>query len=118
MWQVPHFWLLILEYGKEYERAGLPSLTALFDDDQIVRISFVWISSVAVSCMFIGTSGVARSLSVNISLFAMAVWLMWNGIRLFRKEAGKAAFSFAFRGMNTGMMLVMIFLACDRFLPF
>ena len=98
--------------------AGLPSLTAVFDGGQIVRISFVWISSVAVSCMFISTSGVARSLAVNITLFAMSVWLMWNGIRLFRKEAGKAAFSFAFRGMNTGMMLVMLFLASDRFFPF
>ena len=24
LWQVPHFWLLMIKYGKGYERAGFP----------------------------------------------------------------------------------------------
>ena len=27
VWQVPHFWLLLMRIGGDYERAGLPSLT-------------------------------------------------------------------------------------------
>jgi hypothetical protein len=37
--QIPHFWLLLLKYGKQYEKAGLPSLTSFFSDRQISRIS-------------------------------------------------------------------------------
>lgn len=118
MWQVPHFWLFVLDHGEEYERAGLPSLTSVFDREQIVRIIFVWISSVAVSCMFMSICGVARSLPVNVSLVAMSFWLLWSGIGLLRKKEKKADFSLAFRGMNTGMMLVMVFLASDRFFLF
>jgi protoheme IX farnesyltransferase len=114
MWQVPHFWLFLLDHGEEYERAGLPSLTSIFDRDQIVRISFVWISSVAVSCIFMSTCGVTRSLPVNISLVAVSVWLIGNGIRLLHKREKKADCSSAFKGMNTGMVLVMIILAADR----
>ena len=29
LWQVPHFWLLLLIHGEEYEQAGLPSLTGV-----------------------------------------------------------------------------------------
>jgi heme o synthase len=116
MWQVPHFWLFLLDHGEEYERAGLPSLTSIFDRDQIVRMSFVWISSMAVSCIFISACGVTRSLPVNISLVAVSIWLIGNGIRLLHKRVKKADCSFAFKGMNTGMVLVMIILAADRLL--
>jgi heme o synthase len=118
MWQVPHFWLFLLDHGEEYERAGLPSLTSVFEGDQIVRMSFVWISSVAVSCMLMGACGVTKSLPVNVSLFVVSLWLIGNGIMLLLGKAEKGDCSFAFRGMNAGMALVMIILAVDRFFQF
>lgn len=115
MWQVPHFWLFLLDHGEEYIGAGLPSLTSVFDEDQIVRMSFVWISSVAVSCMFIGASGMTRSLAVNASLVAVSVWLIGNGVRLLRKKGRMEGGSFAFKGMNAGMVIVMIVLVAGSF---
>ncbi|MDP3644506.1 MAG: UbiA family prenyltransferase [Bacteroidota bacterium] len=41
--QIPHFWLLLLMFGKEYELAGFPSLHSVFTDNQIKRLSFTWI---------------------------------------------------------------------------
>lgn len=41
--QIPHFWLLLLMFGKEYELAGFPSLNRIFSDSQIKRLSFTWI---------------------------------------------------------------------------
>lgn len=114
MWQVPHFWLFLLDHGREYERAGLPSLTSIFEGEQIVRISFVWISSMAVSCIFIGACGLTQSLTINVSLIAVAVWLMRYGVKLFSEKTKKTGYSFAFKGMNTGMTIVMIILAADR----
>jgi protoheme IX farnesyltransferase len=41
--QIPHFWLLLLMFGKEYELAGFPSLYKIFNDNQIKRLSYTWI---------------------------------------------------------------------------
>jgi protoheme IX farnesyltransferase len=41
--QIPHFWLLLLMFGKEYELAGFPSLHSVFNNNQIKRLSFTWI---------------------------------------------------------------------------
>lgn len=41
--QIPHFWLLLLMFGKEYSLAGFPSLNAVFSDNQIKRLSYTWI---------------------------------------------------------------------------
>ena len=42
LWQVPHFWLLMIKYGKEYEKAGFSSISRMFTELQIKRIVFFW----------------------------------------------------------------------------
>jgi len=37
--------------GKQYESANLPSLTQLLSDEQIKRLTFVWIAATAASAM-------------------------------------------------------------------
>ncbi len=44
MWQIPHFWLLVIKYNKEYEEAGFKTLIKIFSENQVKRIVFVWIS--------------------------------------------------------------------------
>ena len=38
--QIPHFWLLILKYGEEYRKAGIPSLTDIFQQDPDKQADF------------------------------------------------------------------------------
>ncbi len=42
LWQVPHFWLLMVKYGKEYEEAGFSTISKVLNEDQIKSIVFVW----------------------------------------------------------------------------
>ena len=47
--QIPHFWLLMLKFGEQYENASLPSLTRLLSKEQIYRVTFVWIAAMGVT---------------------------------------------------------------------
>jgi protoheme IX farnesyltransferase len=51
--QIPHFWLLLLMFGKQYELAGFPSLHAIFTDNQIKRLSFTWILATIASALIV-----------------------------------------------------------------
>jgi protoheme IX farnesyltransferase len=42
LWQVPHFWLLMIKYGKEYEKAGFSSISKILSELQIKRVVFFW----------------------------------------------------------------------------
>ena len=53
LWQMPHFWLLIIRYGKEYEAAGFATFKRTLDDNQIKRLVFWWM---AVSLVFLLTA--------------------------------------------------------------
>ncbi len=41
IWQVPHSLVFIMHYGREYEKAGLPSLTVQLSKPQLLRIIFI-----------------------------------------------------------------------------
>ena len=57
LWQIPHFWLLLLFYEKDYLDGGLPSLFDKFDRVQIVRLTFVWIAAVCVAALLLPLFG-------------------------------------------------------------
>jgi heme o synthase len=42
LWQVPHFWLLMIKYGKEYEKAGFSSISTFLNENQIKIVVFCW----------------------------------------------------------------------------
>lgn len=43
LWQVPHFWLLAIRYGSEYEAAGFATIQRKLTDNQIRRLVFWWL---------------------------------------------------------------------------
>lgn len=43
VWQIPHFWLLLLLYGEDYQKGGFPVLSKIFSRDQLKRITFTWL---------------------------------------------------------------------------
>ena len=51
IWQIPHFWLLLMRIGDDYRRAGLPTLTRSFHARNCARVTFVWMMATAVACL-------------------------------------------------------------------
>jgi|WetSurMetagenome_2_1015567.scaffolds.fasta_scaffold23010_5 heme o synthase len=112
MWQVPHFCLHLLSYGKEQAEAGLPSLTDVLRTDQLERLAFQWVSAAAVSALLLGQSGLLQSPLAKAGLLAAALWLVSGGVFLvLRHEANHALL---FRRTNTFMLAVMLLTIVDR----
>ncbi len=88
IWQVPHFWLLMLRYGPEYEAAGYPSITAMLGRQQIKSATFLWTAATAVSALMVALSGLVSLLFFKVLILIAAVWLVVVFSRLLwgRKE--------------------------------
>lgn len=76
IWQVPHFWLLMLKYGREYEAAGYPSITAMVGERQIKIATFMWTAATAVSALMVAVSGLITLLFFKICILIAAIWLI------------------------------------------
>jgi len=44
LWQMPHFWLLLVRFGEEYEKAGIKTLHPRLSDSSIMRLIMIWIT--------------------------------------------------------------------------
>ena len=116
LWQVPHFWLLVLNHGEEYEQAGLPSLTLVMGKAQIARITFVWITAAAIASLALPLYGSIRSPFVYFSFAPLAAWLIWNERSLTGKHPFLPPSPVLFRKINIYLVLIMSLMALDKVL--
>jgi protoheme IX farnesyltransferase len=115
LWQVPHFWLLMLRHGTEYEEAGLPSLTRLLSRSQISRITFTWIFATAAASLALPLYSMGTFGGTYFFLVLAAVWLIANGAKLLRANPAEQSV-FAFQRINGYIFIVMLLLSIDRLL--
>ena len=111
MWQVPHFWLLAFEHGKEYEAAGLPSLTQIFGPEQITRLIFAWLAATAVCGLMLCLFSMAYTSVVRYFILAFSIWLVWQGGR-FMVSNGKGS-SLLFVKLNIYVVAILGLLCSD-----
>ena len=110
MWQIPHFWLLLLSYGEDFKTAQLPSLNSVFRWNQLKKITFIWMCAAAVSSLLIPFYGISTSNIVNFLLTSVAVWLVWQGVKVYRQKGEKLTYPLAFKNINIYMILVILIL--------
>lgn len=114
IWQVPHFWLLLLISGDDYQRAGLPSLTKIFSTSQIARMTFIWILTTALAALIIINFIQVRSAAIKMAVLFLAAGLAWLAIRILQTENHWWRLRHAFIGINIFALLVTLFLAIDK----
>jgi heme o synthase len=113
IWQVPHFWLLMLKYGKEYETAGYPSITSMISKDQIKKATFMWTAATAVTALMIPASGLVSTLFFKICILLASIWLVFVFSKLLRKSSVEFNPFYYFMRINYFVLIIIISLSID-----
>ncbi|MBI9034368.1 MAG: protoheme IX farnesyltransferase [Bacteroidales bacterium] len=108
MWQIPHFWLLALKFGADYQKAGFPSITSHYSSDQLKKITFVWTVATAVSSLLLTVMGVYTSVFLAIILMLISIGLVLVFSKLLFDNDQKINFIRYFLYINIYLLLVMI----------
>ncbi|GAB6282313.1 MAG: UbiA family prenyltransferase [Ignavibacterium sp.] len=114
IWQIPHFWLLILNFSDDYENAGLPTLIRIFNKNQLARITFFWISATALTSLLLPFFDVIKISYSSYAILLLAIILILNSIKLLKSELDKFYYRFAFREINIFVLLVILFVSLDK----
>ena len=114
--QVPHFWLLVLKYGDEYRKAGLPVLTDHFNKIQIGRLAFTWVVTAVTAALFLSYFKIIQTGMITTVLLAASAFLVWKFTGLIKKPDGDKDYGRYSAFLNSWFMLIMVLLISDRLL--
>jgi protoheme IX farnesyltransferase len=115
IWQIPHFWFLLLMYDVDYRRAGFPTLTKYFTETQLKRITYVWVAALAASCMLIPLFGMTHNVVTNLLLLAAGFILVWRAKSLVAGLDSRFNLRLAFIDINLYVLVVVTLLSIDQF---
>jgi len=116
IWQVPHFWLLLLDFSRDYDKAGLPSITKIFSTEQIKRIIFIWLLSTGISGLCVFSFYAVHLRFVHFLLLASTSWHIWNAFHFFRSYSEDVDLRAAFTKLNMYAVLLLFLLSSDKLL--
>jgi protoheme IX farnesyltransferase len=86
VWQIPHFWLLLLLYGNDFKKGGFPVLTDLYSETFIKRITFVLLIATLLIGIAIPYIGAGLYLATQIIVIASSVLMFFVALSFLRKK--------------------------------
>ncbi len=113
MWQVPHFWLLMLKYGEEYEKAGFPSITSKISKQQVKNSTFLWTVATAISALMVAMSGLISLLVFKILILVASVWLISVFSKLLVKQKVEFNPFYYFMRINYFVLIMIVVLSIE-----
>lgn len=113
LWQIPHFWLLMQHYGRQYAEAGFPTLQKIYSEIQIRRITFIWTFAAALSALMIPAFGGTRNLFTGFVLLIGAALLVAQSRKQLKTLADPSIVRKSFMFINFFLLFVMLVLGTD-----
>lgn len=118
IWQMPHFWLLLILFESDYRKAGFPLLTEKLTTQQISRISFMWIIALVFCGLSIPFFGEKFSIATFPIMLVVGVYLLIRCSKLLLLVQPDSFYRTTFIRLNAFVLFMMILLSVNRFLNF
>jgi protoheme IX farnesyltransferase len=112
--QIPHFWLLLLLFGDQYKLAGLQSLTDIFSELQIKRITYTWVLTTIASALLVLYFVIVHPVIVILLIIYIFYLLYTLSRSVFIEKEFKVLP--AFYRLNFLYLFMMLFLIADSLL--
>lgn len=113
MWQIPHFWLLLIKYNDDYQKAGLGFLYQTFSNEQVKRVVYVWIVATSFTSLLLPYFGIIQSNPLIVFLITINTGLVISFYKIIFNKSKLINFKKAFVEINIFMFAVMIILIAD-----
>lgn len=110
IWQIPHFWLLMLKYGEQYEKAGFKTINQAVNPQNLKLVIFAWVVATSFSSIIVPLFLVNVSLPFFLVIFALNLSFIAIFTKLSFGNVAELNFRKSFISINMYMMLFMLLL--------
>jgi len=111
VWQLPHFWLVVLAHREDYRASNIPNMLRILSQRQLRQLVFVWVAAFLVLTLCLPLYGVILSETAAWILFANALILATVfGICL---QGDGDRYRVLFRHLSLSLAIVMSLILID-----
>ncbi|HEX2788577.1 MAG TPA: protoheme IX farnesyltransferase [Ignavibacteria bacterium] len=118
VWQIPHFWLLLLIYNNDYKRAGFPVLTDKYDTNKLKKLIIAGVVATTAFPIVLCFTGI---LNYDLS----AVFIIMAGIitsalfvKFYNSESSNKTYLKYFILINLYNLLIISVFSLDKLISF
>ena len=116
VWQIPHFWILLLIYKDDYKLADYPIVTDTMSVEQLKKVIFVWVVSLCLTSLFfpyfIIDNLYYNKIILLIIIIILSLRLIYqNKILLQNTEVNP---KFLFKSINVYVLLVLLTVVLEK----
>lgn len=109
IWQIPHFWLVMLSNKRDYRESPLPSLAHLFSESKLQLLSVLWLGALitVLHTLLAMFTTMPATIRIMISAVSLIVLIVFSLQMCLRKQP---PYRFLFMLLNSFMLLTMALL--------
>ena len=116
IWQIPHFWLLVMLFYGDYDNGGYPTAMKLFGKNTLQKLTFVWLIFTIQTGYFMVTIFQPASMTINVLLIITAVLGFASSLQLLYKSFVLTDARKIFYQINGAFLATIILVSIDEYL--
>ncbi len=116
VWQVPHFWLLVMLHYGDYAGAGYPTAMRLFGKLSLQRLTYFWLMLTIMTGYFMVTVFQPNSTVILGLLILTAILAFLSSLQLLNKNFELKSARKVFMQINLAFLGTVILISIDEFL--
>jgi len=116
IWQVPHFWLLVMLFYGDYKNGGYPTAMRLFGQASLQRLTFVWlIFTIQAGVFMVSIFEVYSNITIGLTI-VVGILAFLSSLELLKKDFELKNARSVFWKINASFLGTIILLSIDEYI--
>lgn len=115
IWQVPHFWLLVMLFHGDYKEGGYPTAMRLFGQGSLQRLTFVWLIFTIQAGIFLVWAFEVYPVTMGISVL-VGIWAFISSFELLRPGFELKNARSVFWKINAAFLAIIILISINEYI--
>ena len=115
IWQVPHFWLLVMLFHGDYKDGGYPTAMRLFGQASLQRLTFVWLIFTIQAGIFLVWVFQPYTATILLSIL-IGIWAFISAFELLSDKFELKNARSVFWKINAAFLGIIILLSIDEYI--
>jgi protoheme IX farnesyltransferase len=115
IWQVPHYWLLVMLFHGDYKDAGYPTAMRLFGQASLQRLTFVWLVFTIQAGVFLVSVFEPYTATIALSVL-VGIWAFISSLELLKESFKLSNARSVFWKINASFLAIIILLSIDEYI--